>query len=165
MTAKKPTIMAVVTLLLLQASWARAQSESVLFKLESLAAVSNGPAEKTIFTLDHPVLITKIWTYHWNGGSGATPGRIGLKNITTGESVGMWEVTATHHMFSSTPGAAWPSHGDGPPFLYWTVQPNVHVPPGKYEVLDSDRHTWSSNAEMRNMGCAWVYGVEKRRER
>jgi hypothetical protein len=161
MTSKKHTIMAVVVLILLQAPWGQAQSESVLFKLESLAAVHNGPSQKTIFTLDQPVSITKIWTYHWNNGKGVTPGRIGLRNVATGQTVGMWDVTATYHMFNSSPGAAWPSRGDGPPFLYWTVQPSVHVPPGTYEVLDSDPATWSANAEMRNMGCAWVYGMAR----
>jgi hypothetical protein len=159
MIAKKTTFLAVAAFLLLQASWAWAQSETILFKLESAAGVYNGPSQKTIFTLSQPAFITKIWTYHWNDGRGAAPGRIGLKNVATGQTVGMWNAIGTYHMFDTAPGAVWPQRGDGPPYLRWTVQPNVNVPAGMYEVLDSDRGTWSANAEMRNMGCAWVYGV------
>jgi hypothetical protein len=134
------------------------QSEVILFKLESVAGVSNNPPQRTLFRLDQPALITKIFTYHWNDGRGAAPGNIALKNAATGQMVGRWRVTGTYHMFSVAPGAAWPSQGDGPPYLYWNAQPNVKVPAGTYEVLDSDPGTWAYNSEMRNMGCAWVFG-------
>jgi hypothetical protein len=158
MTPKKSTILIAVAVLLLEASEAPAQSEVILFKLESQATVYNHPLQKTLFRLDQPAFITKIWTYHWNNGRGANPGRIGLRNAATGQAVGMWNVTGTYHMFSVAPGAAWPSQGDGPPFLYWTVRPNISVPAGTYEVLDSDPGAWAYNAEMQNMGCAWVFG-------
>ena len=132
--------------------------EAVLFKLESLGGVSNGPSARTTFTLNQPSVITKIWTYHWNGSQGSSPGTIGLRNARTGQMVGTWAVTGTYHSFNNTPGAVWPQRGDGPPFLYWYVQPVVPVPAGIYEVVDSSPGTWSTNAEMRNMGCAWVFG-------
>ena len=62
-------------------------------------------------------------------------------------------------LFDSSAGAAWPAKGDGPPFLYWTVQPNVSLPAATYVVIDSDPASWSTNGEMGNMGCAWVLGV------
>ena len=145
----------------LEASPASAQSagnEAIQFKLESAAAVQNGPSARTVFTLGQTSLITKIRTYHWNNGQGASPGTIGLRNVATGQFVGNWSVVATYHMFSSAPGASWPARGDGPPFLYWTSQPNVQVVAGTYEVVDSAPNTWSTNAEVRNMGVAWVYG-------
>ena len=58
----------------------------------------------------------------------------------------------------SSPPAAWPSRGDGPPHLYWTVQPNVNVPAGTYEVVDSDPGTWAYNSDSGNRGFAWVFG-------
>ncbi|MGD1103337.1 MAG: SprB repeat-containing protein [Terriglobia bacterium] len=158
MTAKKTTILFAVAMLLLEASWGQAQTETVLFKLESVAGVSNNPPQRTFFRLDQAAFITKIFTYHWNNGRGATPGRIALRNAATGQLVGNWNVIGTHHMFDTTPGAAWPSRGDGPPFLYWTVRPNVSVAAGTYEVLDSDPSSWAYNAEMGNRGCAWVFG-------
>src|SRR5208337_593561 len=74
-------------------------SEVLLLKLESLAAVYNGPSQKTVFTLDKPAVITKIFTYHWNNGSGATPGKIALKDVGTGKIMGVWNVTGTYHLF------------------------------------------------------------------
>lgn len=136
-----------------------AEPEAVLFKLESIASVTQPPARDTVFSLDRPALITKIWTYHWNGGRGTAPGTIGLKNTATGQTFGPWSVVATYHMFDSSAGAVWPAKGDGPPFLYWTVQPNVSLPAGTYEVIDSHRASWSTNGEMGNMGCAWVFGL------
>ena len=159
MTARKSTILIAVALLLLEASWGQAQTEVILFKLTSQAAVYNNPPQRTMFRLDQSAFITKMFTYHWNNGRGANPGRIGLRNAATGQMVGMWNTVGTYHMFDLTPGAAWPSRGDGPPFLHWTVQPNVNVPPGTYEIVDSEPGTWASNAEMGNRGCAWVFGT------
>ncbi|MGD0283450.1 MAG: tetratricopeptide repeat protein [Dissulfurispiraceae bacterium] len=137
---------------------ANENAEQVLFKLETAAAVYNGPTLKTLFTLDKPAVITKVFTYHWNNGAGATPGRISLKNSNTGVVIGEWDATGAYHMFDLTPGAVWPVSGDGPPFLYWTIQPNVSIPAGTYEVLDSGPETWSYNSEIGNMGCVWVSG-------
>jgi hypothetical protein len=159
MRAKKSTILIAVAGLWLGASAAHAQTEVILFKLTSQAAVYNNPSQKTMFRLDRPAFITKMFTYHWNNGWGAGAGQIGLRNAATGQMVGMWKALGTQHMFDLTPGAAWPSRGDGPPMLHWAVQPNVEVPPGTYEIVDSNPGTWASNAEMGNRGCAWVFGV------
>ncbi len=135
-----------------------AEQEVVVFRLESLAAVRNNPKRQTVFVVDRPTLITKIWTYHWNDGAGAKPGIISLRNAQTRELMGVWEAVGTNHMFDTTPGAQWPEQGDGPPYLYWTVLADQEVPPGSYEVIDSDINTWATNDEMKDMGCAWVYG-------
>ena len=158
-TTKKVAVLIVLAWIFSQVSWGWAQTEVILFKLESQAAVSNHPFQRTIFSLGKPAIITKIMTYHWNDGRGAPPGSIALKNLGTGEMVGRWKVIGTYHAFNLAPGNPWPSRGDGPPFLYWNVQPNVSVPAGEYEVLDSDPGTWSYNAEMGNRGCAWVFGT------
>jgi hypothetical protein len=159
MKLRKSTILIAVAWLLLGASAAQAQTEVILFKLTSQAAVHNNPSQRTMFRLDQPAFISKMFTYHWNNGWGAGAGRVGLRNAATGQMVGMWNAVGTQHMFDLTPGAAWPSRGDGPPMLHWAVQPNVQVPPGTYEIVDSDPGTWASNAEMGNRGCAWVFGT------
>jgi len=125
-------------------------AEKVLFKLESQGAVYNNPPNPTVFSLTGPALVTKIVTYHWNGGSGANPGTISLRNLGTGEIVGVWNVTGTKDMVAM--GVA--------PYRYWLVYPKISLPAGKYEVIDSDRATWSTNGEMGNMGCTWVYGKQ-----
>jgi hypothetical protein len=134
--------------------------ESFLFRLHSIAPVYNNPPKNTVFSLNKTSRITKIYTYHWNNGKGDVPGTIGLRNLDTGEVLGIWNVIGRYSMFDSTPGAVWPLQGDGPPYLYWTVQPNVVAPPGTYQVVDSNTATWSTNWEMDNMGCVGVYGME-----
>ena len=89
-------------------NWARVTRggpEVILFKLQSIAAVTQPPGRETIFPLDRPAVITKIWTYHWNGGKGMAPGTIGLRNTVTGQMFGPWSVVATYHMFDSDAGA------------------------------------------------------------
>jgi hypothetical protein len=118
-------------------------SEVALFKLASVQGVQNKPSVRTIFSLSAPSKVTKIWTYHWNNGRGAPGGAIGLRSYE-GVIYGPWPagtITASN----------------GAP-VYWMVKPDVVLPKGVYEVLDSDPATWSTNSEMNNMGCAWVIG-------
>ncbi len=146
-------------ILLISVASANANQEQIVFKLESLGAVYNHPPKKTVFSISQPTRITKIWTYHWNNGHGAMPGFIGLRNARTGQKLGSWDAVATHHMFNTSPGSRWPSRGNGPPWLYWTIQPRIELPPGSYEIIDSDPLTWSTNSEMGHHGVAWVYGI------
>jgi hypothetical protein len=132
-------------------------NETFVFKLESIAGVYENPANKTVFDLYKTTQITRILTYHWNGGQGAYPGSIGLRNIKTGKLVGTWDAMG-NKTNPNIPGEPLPTGPGNPPYYYWTVFPAITLPPGKYEVVDSDRATWSTNSEMRNMGCAWVYG-------
>ena len=133
-------------------------TETYLLKLESIAAVSNNPPNKTVFTVSDSTHISKILTYHWNSGNGDTPGTIGLKNTDETEAViGTWNVVGTKGV-DSTPGARWPKKANGPPYLYWTVQPNADIPAGTYEVVDSNPSTWSYTSDTGNMGITFVYG-------
>lgn len=136
--------------------------ETILIKLDTIAAVYNNPSRKTIFTLKNPTRITKILTYHWNGGAGDSPGTIGLKDVITGQMIGLWKVTANRQGFDVTPGSVWPRRGDGPPYLYWTIQPNADLPAGSYEVVDSNPLTWAHNSETGSRGVAFVYGIARR---
>ncbi|EKO39343.1 MAG: hypothetical protein B193_1937 [Solidesulfovibrio magneticus str. Maddingley MBC34] len=135
--------------------------ETYLLKISSDAGVMNGPSKITTFNIKLMTRITKIWTYHFNGGQGRQPGTISLVNLDSGATVGTWQAVGTHHMFDSTPGSIWPSKGDGPPFLYWTAKPGIILAPGRYEVRDSDPASWSCNQETDNRGVAWVYGIVK----
>jgi Tfp pilus assembly protein PilF len=132
--------------------------ETFLLKLETLAAVYNNPSKRTLFTLRSRTHITKVMTYHWNGGAGDRPGTIGIRNVRTGQMMGTWNVVATKGSFDFAAGATWPRRGDGPPYRYWTIQPKVDLPAGAYEVVDSNPSTWSHNPETGNRGVAFVYG-------
>lgn len=133
-------------------------AETVIFKLESLKSVTNGPVNKTVFTISKPTVITKIWTYHWNAARGDNPGAFALKNLDTGTESGPWQSVGTQSMFSAIPGDIWPEQGDGPPYFYWTAMPGIVLEPGNYQLLDSSPETWSTNHEAGGRGMAWVYG-------
>ncbi|HWR59383.1 MAG TPA: tetratricopeptide repeat protein [Thermodesulfovibrionales bacterium] len=133
--------------------------ERLLFQTNTIARVYNNPPQKTSFGLNRPTRITKIATYHWNEGKGDEPGTIGLMDVFRRQSMGTWNVTASKNMFDLSPGAVWPAQGEGPPYRYWTVQPNVDLPAGTYEIVDSNPSTWSHNSEIGNRGVAWVYGI------
>lgn len=133
--------------------------EIFLLRLKSEAAVYSHPPRPTVFTIPFPALVTRIFTYHWNGGRGRRPGSIGLKNARTGETLGTWDAMGIHGDFPVEPDTVWPSEPSGPPFRYWLVWPKIRLSPGTYEVTDSDPLTWSTNAELQHMGCAWVYGI------
>lgn len=89
-------------------------------------------------------------TYHWNGGQGANPGTMSIRNVSTGQLLGTWNAIGTKDLIAM----------NAAPYRYWVTNPNLMVPAGKYEVIDSDRATWSTNGEMGNMGCAWVWGKQ-----
>lgn len=136
--------------------------ETVLARIASDAAVVGSPSKPTVFRLDTPAWITRLWTYHWNDGRGDRPGTIAIVSTATGAVVGVWPVVATQHMFATTPGGSWPTTGDGPPFLYWTATPAIGLPPGEYEIRDSSPESWSQNEETDHRGVAIVHGVSGR---
>lgn len=132
-------------------------AERIILKIHNIAAVYSGPRSRTTFSVDRPTRITKIWTYHWNDGRGAEPGTISLRNLDTRQKFGPFDATGRDGVDSNL-GADWSRAPIGASGLYWTVEPEVDVPAGRYEVLDSDPGTWSTNSEMGDRGCAWVYG-------
>lgn len=132
-------------------------AETYLLKLQSNAAVYDNPPNKTLLSLSKPSHISKLFTYHWNSGNGAMPGTITLKNTATGAVVGTWNVVAMKGLDIAA-GASWSATSNGPPYLYWTVQPNIDLAAGTYEVVDSHPATWSYTLDTGSKGIAWVYG-------
>jgi hypothetical protein len=117
----------------------------LLFSIESILAVFNGPTAPSVAQFDRAVTITEITTYHWNDAQGAAAGTIGLR-AADGTMHGPWPVTEVREGQGGVPSA------------YWTVRPDVTVPPGSYEVIDSDPGTWSQNAETGGRGMVYIYG-------
>ena len=132
--------------------------ETLLFSMNSLAGVSDNPPVRTIFTLGDSARITKIMTYHWNSGRGSAPGTLALANTETGAVFGPWTAVASKTGYDLTPGTAWSKTSTAPPYLYWSVQPNVSVPAGSYQVIDSDPATWSYTFDAGQMGISFVFG-------
>ncbi len=142
-TLRMARVGAVLLVLAGWASMANGQEETLL-QLDTLGAVENGPTQPTTFTLDAPTCITKIRTYHWNGGRGSAVGTISLQD-QAGTVLGPWDV-------SGEPGSG------GAPNAYWDAKPDLELPAGTYTVLDSDPATWSQNRDTGGRGITWVYG-------
>ncbi len=130
-------------MLLACASPASAQVRD-LFNNTNTAAVRNGGAIPPQFLLNVPTRITQVVTYHWNDGRGAMPGNISLRHDASGQ---LFRFAAT-----GTAGFR------GAPNVNWVANVSVNVPAGFYTVLDSDRFTWSNNAQSAGQGFAIVRG-------
>lgn len=104
----------------------------------------NGPLKATVFTLNHPAVITELITYHWNSGKGAAPGTIALRN-QRGKIYGPFAPIGS-------------SGQGGAPNVDWTARANVTLPPGTYTVIDSSPRTWSNNSQSGFAGFAKVRG-------
>ncbi len=111
-----------------------------IFNNNNISGVSNNPHNPTEFTISDHYLITHIRTYHWNGGSGATPGTIALED-EDGHTIGQWQA------------GEWGSN------RYWYVEPDIALSPGTYTIIDSDNSTWSHNSTSGFRGFAYVGGL------
>jgi len=118
-----------------------------IFAQSVCGSVDNGPPNPTLFTIDAPTTITKIGTYHWNYGAGATPGTIGLQD-QNGNVYGPWQS-------SGEPGSG------GVQNAYWvvTLANGIDLSAGTYEVLDSDPSTWAYNSESGDSGVVSIVGL------
>ncbi|WP_101069252.1 hypothetical protein [Roseovarius salinarum] len=118
-------------------SW-RADGDPVTAGLDSKRAVRNGPPRATAFRLSRPMRLDRITTFHWNNGRGAAPGTIALRD----------DKGRVH--------GPWPARGragqGGVTDAYWDATPHRVLPAGKYTILDSDRRTWATNADVDNRG-------------
>lgn len=121
-------------------------NEKELFNNWNIGGVSSGPSSYPSFTISSPAQITYIDTYHWNGGKGAKPGTIALKN-SDGTIYGPWDAYPS----------PWHKSTD---YTYWTVEPNVKIKAGTYQIIDSDPKTWSYNSQSKSLGFAAVKALK-----
>ena len=120
------------------------QAPTTLLQVTSIAGVSNGPTQPSVFTMNGPTKIASIVDYHWNSGQGATPGTIGLRS-SDGKLYGPWPTTGS------------PGQG-GVPNAFWTAAPNEVLPAGTYTVEDSDPGSWSWAPDTGGRGIVTVTG-------
>lgn len=137
---------------------AAADREKLLFGSRAGASVHNKPSAATQITLTEPGHVTRIVTFHWNYGLGATPGTISIVDQKNGKVMGSWKAVGTSREPESSQGGAQQS----PPFLYWSVRADIDLPAGSYEVVDSDPSSWSTSSEIGNKGYVMVYGQPER---
>ena len=115
-------------------------ADAVIFSVFAPGSVING-AKEPVFNLSQDQFITKIRTYHWNDGNGASPGSIKL--VGPNGDVGSWSVRGEPDV--------------GVLNVYWVAYPNVKLSPGAYRVVDSDASTWSQNSGTGGLGFTWVF--------
>lgn len=110
----------------------------------NVGGVANG-GRAPQFTLGRPTRITYVMTYHWNNARGHRPGTIALVSAS-GVTYGPWQATGQ------------PGQG-GVPDAYWLATPNVVLPSGVYQVVDSDPASWAQNGESLGLGMTEIKGV------
>jgi len=146
MTAKKQNIKASEKgadekgeVLLMEDREERPKGEPVeVFSTNNIGGVENG-GTPTKFTLDKKYYITKLGTYHWNGGQGTAPGTIGIK-AADGKMYGPWKAKLDQK-------------------VYWIAKPDTYIPAGSYTVIDSYPSSLAQKAESSGQGMAWASGV------
>jgi MinD-like ATPase involved in chromosome partitioning or flagellar assembly len=119
----------------------------VFFDNWNVEAVQNFPAVATRFRITQTFHIISIVDYHWNDGHGADPtgGYITLRLLNGGAKFPSWPVKGLDGQ-------------GGVPNATWACYPNVTVPPGLYEVVDSSPETWSQNDRSGNKGFSRITG-------
>jgi len=121
------------------------KEESEIMNTWNIGYVENSPSCNPSFTIDEPLRLTYVDTYHWNYGKGAQPGTISLHK-DDGTLYGPWEVEGN------------PGQG-GVQNAYWIARPNEVLPAGTYRVEDSDQATWAQNSESGGCGFSKVKGI------
>ena len=136
------TIVSLVVALVAGGAMAYAQdmnaAAQTIFNNGNVDAVQNQPTRATVVTLNRATRITKITTYHYNGGRGAPAGTIALRS-RTGGVYGPWQARVDNRM-------------------YWVATPGATLPAGVYTVEDSSPATWAQNAASGGSGMAWMEG-------
>lgn len=109
-----------------------------------LGALNGGKPTEVNFGSDS-YCITRIATYHWNGGKGASPGTISLQDAT-GRIVGTWQARSSSGQLNA-------------PDVNWDVFPPAGtVASGRNTVFDSDPSTWSQNGTTNGFGFVKIWG-------
>jgi hypothetical protein len=126
---------------------AASASAAVLCNNTNTGGVSNAPhSSGTPCVLHGPAHITSLYTYHWNFGHGAKPGKIGFVNPATGAKFGPFAAVGS-------PGSG------GAPNVNWTASVSFDAPAGTWMVVDTDPATWSWDAASGGYGFARVEGT------
>jgi len=114
------------------------------FSITNVDVVANSPTAPSVFTTSEAQAVSRVRTYHWNNGQGATPGTIWLLDDQGEIAYGPWQATGA------------PGQG-GVPNAYWDAAVEFTLLAGTYEVMDSDPSTWAHNAESGGRGMTWLY--------
>jgi len=136
------------------------EEDELIFIVNSIETLKNGPTEKTFFKLDAPRTITLIRTCHWNYGRGQPFANKAIK---------IKGVDVTYDKdFAITYGET----KDGVRDVYWVASGTggsygcneyaslgAYLKAGTYQVIDPDTNTWSYNSDTRGRGITFIYAL------
>ena len=105
-------------------------------------SVYNDPPKATTLIVrpGSQLKLQAISLYHYNYGSGSSPGTITLKKGS--KTVGTWKASGNRYKN-----------------YYWDVFPNIMLSAGTYTISCSNNSTWSYNSGSADMGFTEIYGV------
>ncbi len=115
----------------------------IIFSNENKKLPQTGCGRNPSFTIPTPHKVISINNDHFN--FSGTPGVISLRD-SSGKIYGPWQSTG----MNGIPYPQW----------HWEIFPDIVIPPGKYEVIDSDPASWSCNAASNNEGMTVVKAIE-----
>jgi tetratricopeptide (TPR) repeat protein len=124
-----------------------ASTEDLILDVWTLNAVKNNPSYLPKLSLSRTVTVTKVLTYHWNDGKGATPGSITILDNDQ-KAVGTWKAKGEPGMYDV-------------PNANWVATPNIDLQAGTYYIKDTSPSTWSWNENTNGQGMTKVWGIKK----
>lgn len=133
-------------------AWTCSGNQVTVFDNTNGGGVSNGGTQPTFSTHGKPYCLTHVQTYHWNNGSGPTPGKVGLTQ-KSGPS-GLPTVISL-----PAKGSAGQNNAKNVNWYADVPQSPPTVIDGTYACTDSSPSTWSSNPQTGGAGFCQVLGV------
>lgn len=122
----------------------------VILEIANIKAVENNPTKPSKIEIKKNTKITKITNYHWNNGLGTTKtGTISLLCLTKPNVSKLYGPYFTYGVAGQ----------GGVKNANWICEPNVVLPPGTYQVVDSYTETWSQNRDSKRRGFTKVEGI------
>ncbi|HAU29913.1 MAG TPA: hypothetical protein DCW68_07405 [Rhodospirillaceae bacterium] len=118
-------------------------ASTLIAQIWSTSAVGGGGTSPS-FTITKAWTVTGLYSYHWNGCSGSTPGTVSIQH-SNGTTYGPFQTTGV-----GTWGCS--------PNIYWQAETNVVIPAGTWTFIDSNPSTWSTNASLSYKGMCQIVG-------
>lgn len=123
--------------------------EAPTFEVTNISSVTQGEVLCPEFTINEPMLLFCIQTYHWN--------YINYKDES--EVVYSWVEDKNGRKYGLDSPTTW-QYGQGQrPMANWYTFPMVEIPAGTYTVECSSHETWSHNYSSNNYGFCQVFCI------
>ena len=136
------------------------KNDNLVFIINSIEPLKNGPTVDTTFELERPRTITLIRTCHWNYGRGQPFSNKAIR------------ILGLDNGFDMAYPITYGETRDGVSNVYWVASGNsetqgcneyasLNVPleRGRYQIIDPDPQTWSYNSDTKGRGITFIYAL------